>query len=87
MLQMTEDAGDLLTQYLKDSDKTRNAAVRFVLEDGEFSLEFDRPHPGDTQFLHAGRLVLLMDRAISESLANNTLDVTSTPKGQTLRLV
>ena len=87
MLQMTEDAGDLLTQYLKDSDKTRKAAVRFVLEDGEFSLEFDRPHPGDAQFLHAGRLVLLMDRAISESLANHTLDVTTTPQGQTLRLV
>ncbi len=87
MLQLTADAGALLAHYLEESDATRDAAVRFIFEGGEFALELDRPHPGDAQFKHRGRVVLLLDRATSDSLTNNTLDVKASPQGPTLQFM
>lgn len=87
MLQVTRNASALLARYLEESETTRNAAIRFILDRERFSLEIDNPHPGDAQFRFGGRVVLVLDRRISESLANNTLDVRQTNGGPALELV
>jgi len=87
MLQVSDDAGALLARYLENGTASPNAAIRFVLDRGGFALEFDSPHPGDAKFRHDGRVVLLLDRGLSDSLTNNTLHVKETPQGPSLELV
>lgn len=87
MLQVTRNASALLARYLEQLESSRNDAIRFVLERESFSLEVDHPHPGDAQFRFGGRVVLVLDRTISDSLTNNVLDVRQTSSGPALELV
>ena len=86
MLQVTRNASELLAHYLEESETNRNAAIRFVLDRENFSLEIDNPHPGDAQFRFGGRVILVLDRVLSDSLSNNVLDVKQTAGGPALEL-
>jgi hypothetical protein len=87
VLQVTRNAQALLAQYLEDAETSRDAAIRFVLDREKFALEIDSPHPGDALFRFGGRVVLVLDRVISDSLTNNVLDVRQTAGGPSLELV
>jgi hypothetical protein len=86
MFTVTETALDRLTQKLVGKNAAVEMALRVLERKGIWRLRVDRPQPEDTVFAHHGREVLLMDKTVAQSLANNTLDTRSTPKGPRLTL-
>ena len=85
MLTITEAAAAYLANKL--DEEPAGEAVRFV-----FGLQGLEPQPsvvlpGDTTFEHQGRIVLVLDKTMSQMLEDKTLDVEETKDGSTLRLL
>ncbi len=73
MLTLTDSAGTRLAHMVRQRGLTEDVAIRFVYGDDGFTIRPDSERPGDTTFEHGGRRVLLLDKPISELLANETL--------------
>jgi hypothetical protein len=74
MLTVTESAGALLTQILDQEGLSEDIAIRLVCEDEGLAMQADNERPGDNAFQYQGRTVLVLDKQISELLAENSLD-------------
>jgi len=88
MLTLTEAAGARLTEKLVKKNAGKDVALRFIRE-GEpqrWTLQFDKHGPADVTFLHAGRIVLVLDEKSSHLLRNRMLDMRDTEEGPRLRL-
>jgi hypothetical protein len=74
MFTLTDAAGTRLTHMIKQRGLPGGVAIRFVYEGEGFRIRPDSERPGDKTFEHGGRTVLLLDKPISELLADETLD-------------
>lgn len=86
MFKVTAAALDRLSRKLAHKAAADDEALRFTRRESGWRLRLDCARPKDTAFSHAGRSVLLLDRAVSQAMANLTLDVRSTDSGPRLRL-
>jgi hypothetical protein len=84
MLTVTEQAGARLVQMLGESPS--ESVVRIVRRRRRLKLRRDRARPDDATFAHAGRVVLVLDEQVSQSLASRILDIRQTETGPRLRL-
>ena len=75
MLSLSYTAAERLDHMLADAEAHEDAVIRVVVEDGQFGLEIDTVQPGDTTFAHAERTVLAIDAQLSDSLADQRLDL------------
>ncbi len=87
MLMVTEAAGEMLVELLKDAEAPDGVTAMFVRDDdGELSLTLADASSGDVVFEHAGTDVLVLDEDVSEALDCSVLDVEETDDGPLLVL-
>ncbi len=84
MLTVTAIAAERLSLLLNDTSLDR--AVRIVRRKQGLKLRRDFARSGDTTFAHQGRVVLVLDARMAESLTTRTLDVRETEGGPRLRM-
>jgi hypothetical protein len=66
--------------------KPDNAVLRIVQDDRRMRLRLSVVRRGDQTFLHAGRVVLALDRNVGETLSLGQVCVRKTVNGPRLRL-
>lgn len=86
MLAVTKPALERLSRNLTRRGVAEGMALRFARQDGRWTLLLDRESAEDTSFSHDGRTVLLLDEAVSEAMANMTLDAKKTGGRSRLKL-
>ena len=86
MLTVTPGAGVRLIRKLAHKGATEDMAMRFTRRPAGWKLRLDHARPADTAITHNGRIVLLLDEAVSQAMADMTLDVTDTKAGPRLAL-
>jgi hypothetical protein len=84
MLSVTNAACDYLKNALEQSHAPDGAAVRIVPKGNALTTTIDTMHEGDSIVERDGRLLLLLDSGMSDSLSERTLDVE--PEERTLLL-
>ena len=87
MLQVTEQAGELLSNMLDDADAPEGAATRFVIEDQKIKVGVDQPREGDQTFEHNGRTVLVVDQQVGELLDDKVLSCEDHEGAKSLAIV
>jgi hypothetical protein len=87
MFMMTQTAGEYLTAVLDNINAPEETAIRLVLEGDALTPRLDSARPGDEQFDHAGRMVLILDAQVSQILDDSALDVEATDEGPKLILL
>ncbi len=75
MFSVSYTASELLALMLAQAEAPNDAVIRLVAGNGKLGLEMNTVQPGDTTFAHAEKTVLAIDEQISESLADQKLDV------------
>ena len=83
MWTVTDTALAHLFEILQEQEAA-NGALRITAEEDGFALVFDEARSGDRSFDYEGRIVLVLEAAISGVLADRTLDLKTTPEGTTL---
>ncbi|MBP7936339.1 MAG: hypothetical protein KA354_16995 [Phycisphaerae bacterium] len=86
MLTVTPAARERLTRKLTRKKAGKNEAMRFTRKPGGWRLSVDRAEANDTAIVHDGKILLLLDEAVSRAMTNATLDVQDTDAGPRLRL-
>ncbi len=87
MLTLSYTAGERLSLILADAGAPDDAAIRMVVDGDGFDLQFDTPRSGDTTFDHAAKVVLVIDKEVSDLLADTKLDVKVTGEESELVLI
>jgi hypothetical protein len=86
MLTVTPGAGARLLRKLARKGATDDMAMRFTRRTDGWRLRVDHARPADTAITHEGRIVLLLDEQVVQTMANMTLGVTDTETGPRLTL-
>lgn len=86
MLTVTRGARVRLSRKLAHRKATDDMAMRFVRREGGWKLSMDCARPADTAITHEGRIVLLLDEAVSQAMADMTLGISRTEAGPRLTL-
>jgi len=86
MLSVTKPALERLSRKLTRRGVAEGMAMRFSRRDGRWTLLLDRRSDDDTAFSHDGRTVLLLDKSVSEAMADMTLDARKTGGRSRLKL-
>ncbi|HVP13757.1 MAG TPA: hypothetical protein VMV94_21455 [Phycisphaerae bacterium] len=86
MFTVTKSALDRLSWKLAHKKAADEMAMRFAEKEGGWRLRLDCQCPDDTVFVHGGRKVLLLDRAVARAMTNRTLDTRNTAGGPRLTL-
>ena len=84
MLTITKAAFSKLRDKL--SDQPLEIAARLSRKDDRTRVRFGKQRPGDDVVEHHGRIVLLMNKSISQELQHKVLDVRKTVDGTKLGL-
>ncbi len=84
MLTVTPAARERLVAMLQEAPEA--AVVRIVFGFRGLEFQCSAVFPGDTTFSHEGRIVLAMDRHLTDALRDKTLDMRDTPEGRILDL-
>lgn len=86
MFSVTKPALERLSHKLTHRGAGDGVALRFSRQGGRWTLALDRQTDDDTAFSHDGRTVLLLDKTVSEAMADMTLDARKTRRQSRLRL-
>lgn len=86
MLTVTLGARVRLKFKLARKKAADDLAMRFTRKTGGWKLRLDRERPADTAISHEGRVVLLLDKTVSQAMKDMTLDVRTTGAGPRLML-
>ena len=84
MLTVTSAAYSRLHDLL--STQPAEIAARLSRKDNRIRVRRDKKRPGDKVVKHEGRVVLLMDKSMSQRLQDKVLDVRKTEDGPKLGL-
>lgn len=80
MLTLTEAARAHLVQVLDQTEAPSNMTVRFVPAEGNrLTVYLDHTRPGDTTFVHDGKVVLVLDAQAAYALTQSTVDLLQSP--------
>ena len=85
MLSVTDTALAHFSQILQEQEAAI-AVLRITAKQDGLELVIDEARSGDSSFAYEGRIVLVLEAAISEVLADCTLDLKTTFEGTTLNL-
>jgi hypothetical protein len=85
MFKVTDAATAFVADEL-DRLETPARVVRFCLATDGLHMRLSNAQSGDTQFVHQGRTVFVVDDDLAERLAGRTLDVKETADGVKLSL-
>lgn len=85
MVKVTNTAMSRLKRKLKRQPE--GVAVRITVRDGHVQFRPDTEQTGDVVFSQSGRSLLLVGLETAKHIANRTLDVVRTVKGDRLRFV
>ncbi len=80
-------AGERLTEILKEAEVPEGFALRIAPKEGSLTLIADSLRPGDLEYEHEGRVVLVVGERVAARLADRNLDVVETERGPTLSFV
>ena len=86
MLTVTKPALERLFRKVTRRGVAEGMAMRFARQDARWTLLLDRESAGDRVFSHDGRTVLLLDEAVSEAMADMTLDTRKVGRRTRLKL-
>ena len=88
MLTVTEAAGAHLADMLAEvkTPENKNAVIRVSQSKDGLGLTLGQADPEDTTFAHEGVTILVIDKELSQTLDNKTLDVETTENGTALHL-
>jgi len=86
MLNVTPSARARLLSKLERRSAAPGIAMRFTRRQNGWKLQQDQARKGDTLFTHEGRIVLMLDAAVSKAMARFTLDAGRTDRGIRLNL-
>jgi hypothetical protein len=75
MFQVTASAAETLKAALAEKQQTDESCFRLGFAGHDVRIALDQPRPGDSAIQHEGQVVLVLDSATSESLADRELDV------------
>ena len=81
MIIVSDAASVHLAKMLKDADAPRGAAIRLKTTSSNLSMTLDHPVSSDETFEHDGKIVLLVDPKVSQSLSGKTLEVEQKHEG------
>jgi Fe-S cluster assembly iron-binding protein IscA len=86
-LTVTEQAAAALKQFLETQERESEQVLRLVADDqGNHGFSLDTPKSEDQVVQHQGEVVMVIEPAISDALADNILDLQETPSGVSLTL-
>ncbi len=85
MLTVTDTALARFSQILQEQEAA-NGVLRITAKEEGLELVIDEARSGDSSFAYEGRIVLVLEAAISKVLADCTLDLKTAFKGTTLTL-
>lgn len=86
-MKVTVRAAEALHRALEVEEADESQGLRLTrTAEGSYWLRRDDEREGDDVFEHAGRKVLLVEPALSEALADATVDVVATDRGPQLAL-
>jgi hypothetical protein len=86
MLNVSKPALARLSHKLPRDQGGKEIVLRFTPHEAGWKLIQDRARSGDVTFAHGGRNVLVLDLAVSQAMADFTLDLRRTDAGPRLRL-
>lgn len=76
MLRLTEAARAHLSQILDQTEAPSDMSIRFVPAEGNrLIVHLDYTRPGDTTFIHHGKVVLVLDAQAAHALTRRTVDL------------
>jgi hypothetical protein len=75
MFQVTVSAAERLKAALAERKQIEESCFRLGFAGHDVKIALDQPRPGDSAIQHEGELLLVVDPATSESLADRELDV------------
>jgi hypothetical protein len=76
MLTLTEAARAHLVQVLDQTEAPSDMTIRFVPAEGNRLIVYlDYTRPGDTMFVHDGKVVLALDAQAAHALTQRTIDL------------
>jgi hypothetical protein len=79
MLRLTEAARAHLAQILDQTEAPNEMTIRFVPTEGHRLVVYlDYARPGDTTFIHQGKVVLALDAQATHALTRHTVDLQRT---------
>jgi len=88
MLNITEAAGEYLTEVLERANAPEDQAIRLrLLDDDALAPIVDTIRDDDESIDHNGRLILLLDARARDYLRGSMLDVEETPDGPKLLIL
>lgn len=86
MFEVTERASAQLAEMLTKAQAPDNAAIRFTVNGDRLEPRVDEPHDNDSIYRCGERIVLLVQPAMAEALANRVLDIEDSPAGLQLTI-
>lgn len=86
MLNVTDDAKQMLVQMLDNADAPDGKAARFITDGQQMQLTLDDPQAEDAKVDLDGRTVLILSPQVSTLLDGQELDKVQTEKGEGLTL-
>ena len=86
MLEVTERASAQLAEMLTKSQAPDNAAIRFAVNGNTLEPRLDEPREDDSVYQFGEKIVLLVQPAMAEALANRVLDIEDSPAGLQLTI-
>jgi Fe-S cluster assembly iron-binding protein IscA len=87
MLQLTPAAAKHLEDLLASKGVPAQASIRIVRgPSGELQLRSYLPKSDDVGIEHQGKMILILDKEMSDLLNSRVLDVVPGPQGETLAL-
>ena len=87
MFKVSDAAAVRLAEKLERLEAPREKVARFCVDREGLHLRLSKVRPGDTQFAHEGKTVLVVDDELVRRLASRTLDVKQTAAGSRLSLI
>ncbi len=87
MIVVTEQAKSKLKEMLSEKVDNPLAVLRLTPSHKGLGLVIDVEMPGDEAVEHENNKILVVERALADSLENVTLDVEDTPEGPELVII
>lgn len=81
---LTQAAGEMLTQMLRDNEAAENQCIRLCADGSQLKMVIAEEQPEDTLLSHEEKVVLALEPMVAGQLEEATFDVKQTEEGKLL---
>lgn len=81
MVTVSDAAGAHMAQLLAQIGAEDDRVIRLILDAHDIVPTMDQARAGDTAFSYQGRIILVLDALVVQTMADQTLDVQDTKDG------